>query len=298
VHAPVGRARSAVARGSGNVFANELAVVRSSSVRDDQTRSRRLDEVMAPRIKPGVYFALALGEGVVMDVVDNRYYGLTQLSAEIWKGLERGQDTAMIARTLAGSKDMPDVSAVSVEELCAVVDEQVRVWRAAGLVVPEDLGTSGGPPLRSRPAGRPASRELDGACLRAARLSMRNLARLWVATRWLQHALRRQGLIAVLRRFQSSGRAGRDPRGAMDEIVYPMVRAYSVIRRPFAQGNSDCFERSLALGFALRDRGVSTELCVGVEKFPFFAHAWLEREGIALNDRVENIRTQTVIARF
>ncbi len=234
-----------------------------------------------------------------MDVVDNRYYGLTQLSAEIWKGLERGQDTAVIARALAGSKDMPDVSAASVEELCAVVDEQVRLWRAAGLVVPEDLGASGGPPLHSLPAGRPASRELDGARLRAAPLSMTNLVRLWVATRWLKHALRRRGLIAVLQRFQSSSaRAGRGPRGAMDELVYPMVRAYSAIRRPFAQGSSDCFERSLALGFALRDRRVSAELCVGIEKFPFLAHAWLERDGIVLNDRVENIRNQVVIARF
>lgn len=51
-----------------------------------------------------------------------------------------------------------------------------------------------------------------------------------------------------------------------------------------------CLSRSLAMQYALRRHGISTDLRIGIniEKGLFDAHAWLEREGIVLNDHPVN----------
>jgi len=40
---------------------------------------------LAPR--PGVYFAVVDGEGVAMDIMANRYYGLTGEAAQVWRSI-------------------------------------------------------------------------------------------------------------------------------------------------------------------------------------------------------------------
>jgi len=48
-----------------------------------------------------------------------------------------------------------------------------------------------------------------------------------------------------------------------------------------------CLEQSLVLYFVLRRRGVPAELKVGVQPFPFVAHAWVEHNGSPLNEHEE-----------
>lgn len=55
---------------------------------------------------------------------------------------------------------------------------------------------------------------------------------------------------------------------------------------PFA---TTCLQRSLALWWLLRRRGIASELRIGVTKADgeFRAHAWLERDGAVINDDVD-----------
>ena|ERR1700738_2598783 len=55
---------------------------------------------------------------------------------------------------------------------------------------------------------------------------------------------------------------------------------------------STCLEKSLALWWLLRRRGIESELRIGARKLDgkFEAHAWVEREGIALNEPQEGHR--------
>jgi hypothetical protein len=48
-----------------------------------------------------------------------------------------------------------------------------------------------------------------------------------------------------------------------------------------------CLHRSLTLWWLLRRQGIASELRIGVRKEQgrFEAHAWVERQGVALNDR-------------
>ena len=50
--------------------------------------------------------------------------------------------------------------------------------------------------------------------------------------------------------------------------------------------SSSCLEKSLALWWMLRTQGISSELRIGARKIKdkFEAHAWVEREGSALNE--------------
>ncbi len=51
-------------------------------------------------------------------------------------------------------------------------------------------------------------------------------------------------------------------------------------------GHPTCLEESLALWWLLGRRGISSELRIGVRKHneKFEAHAWVEREGTAVNE--------------
>jgi Transglutaminase-like superfamily len=49
---------------------------------------------------------------------------------------------------------------------------------------------------------------------------------------------------------------------------------------------STCLEKSLALWWLLRQQGIASELRIGARKVQgkFEAHAWVEREGVAINE--------------
>jgi hypothetical protein len=53
-----------------------------------------------------------------------------------------------------------------------------------------------------------------------------------------------------------------------------------------------CLSRSTTLWWLLRRRGIRTELRVGVRKEgdQLHAHAWIEHEGVAINERLETLR--------
>jgi hypothetical protein len=50
-----------------------------------------------------------------------------------------------------------------------------------------------------------------------------------------------------------------------------------------------CLEQSLALYLLLRRRGVPAELRIGVQVYPFYAHAWVELDGRPVNEDVETV---------
>lgn len=61
--------------------------------------------------------------------------------------------------------------------------------------------------------------------------------------------------------------------------------AYHVaVAAAFFPGRAVCLEQSLALYLLLRRRGVSAELKLGVQTYPFYAHAWVELDGEPVNE--------------
>jgi hypothetical protein len=55
-------------------------------------------------------------------------------------------------------------------------------------------------------------------------------------------------------------------------------------------GHAACLERSLLLYWHLRRAGVPVEFRMGVQMYPFVAHAWVEHGGRPINDVPEHVR--------
>ena len=58
-----------------------------------------------------------------------------------------------------------------------------------------------------------------------------------------------------------------------------------------------CLQRSAATASLLRFRGIPAELVVGAQVFPFKAHAWVEVNGVVVNDRSYVREMYTVLDR-
>ena len=60
-----------------------------------------------------------------------------------------------------------------------------------------------------------------------------------------------------------------------------------LVATAFYPGRSKCLEQSVAGLILLRRRGVPVEMRLGVQPYPFSAHAWLELEGVPVTESPE-----------
>jgi hypothetical protein len=87
------------------------------------------------------------------------------------------------------------------------------------------------------------------------------------------------------------------------QTIYSLVRAWKVKSRTDASDIIDqvsmavnyacvwypkqtlCLQRSFVTTYLLRKRGVAAEMVLGAQKLPFKAHAWVEVDRRAINER-------------
>lgn len=81
-------------------------------------------------------------------------------------------------------------------------------------------------------------------------------------------------------------RAGTVRPGLITDAAHAVATAAA-----FYPGRAQCLEQSLVLYWVLRRRGVEARLRVGVQPFPFTAHAWVEHNGHPINEQ-EDFVTQ------
>ncbi len=94
-------------------------------------------------------------------------------------------------------------------------------------------------------------------------------------------------LAAARRLAERAGGAGLMP----EEVERTAYRV--AIAAAFFPGRAVCLEQSLALYVLLRRRGVRADFRLGVQVYPFYAHAWVELDGEPVNEdpeRVERFR--------
>jgi hypothetical protein len=91
--------------------------------------------------------------------------------------------------------------------------------------------------------------------------------------RWIQE---RTARVALLTEVDEAAVARAEYAVAMAAALYP--------------GRAVCLERSLVLYWYLRRRGVAVRYRMGVQMYPFLAHAWVEYRGEPINDVPEHVR--------
>jgi hypothetical protein len=109
--------------------------------------------------------------------------------------------------------------------------------------------------------------------------------RAFVALPMISESLRRRGFQATqatLRKRLPPGRPPEPPDHQRISTTVRMVRA--AVRHGL--GHPSCLQESMTIWWLLARQGISSELRIGVRKQGerFEAHAWVEREGVALNE--------------
>ena len=95
---------------------------------------------------------------------------------------------------------------------------------------------------------------------------------------------------AMLERFLSNKSGEQDPtevseRAALTAHMVNVADRYGLV-------HPSCLAKSLALWWLLRRQGIAADLRIGIQKEneKFAAHAWVERDGAALNEPEEHHR--------
>ena len=83
---------------------------------------------------------------------------------------------------------------------------------------------------------------------------------------------------------------------AADSYIANVVAAVQRATRMYYRKRLDCLPKSLTLFVLLKNR-LPVDLCVGVKKFPFAAHAWVEYGGRIIADAPARIALYTVLSR-
>lgn len=99
-------------------------------------------------------------------------------------------------------------------------------------------------------------------------------------------------LCSLVRRFPVRRSGEADPEALRQALCLEINRAAILYFREVL-----CLQRSAAVTCFLRWRGIPAEMVIAVQKMPFRAHAWVECDGVVVNDRPEVQKNFVVIER-
>jgi hypothetical protein len=86
-----------------------------------------------------------------------------------------------------------------------------------------------------------------------------------------------QTLYSMVKRWKITGRTNED---AIDRVTTAVN--YACV---FYPKQALCLQRSFVTTYLLRKHGVPAQMVLGAQKLPFKAHAWVEVDGRAINER-------------
>lgn len=138
---------------------------------------------------------------------------------------------------------------------------------------PESLDA---PPRRRRASGEPRSGR------RGQRERVRLIAEVVAAYIQARRELRRAPIETVVARLRSQPSpersSGSNPLQDARDLGWIVTRTLALV-----PGDTRCLARSLVLTKLLARRGIPAKLVIGARTTPeFFAHAWVEQEGVAV----------------
>ncbi len=73
-------------------------------------------------------------------------------------------------------------------------------------------------------------------------------------------------------------------------VVERTVQAVANATRYYRRSRLDCLPRAMTICLLLRARGIPATLHIGVKRYPFGAHAWVECMGRVIDDSVHTQR--------
>ena len=108
------------------------------------------------------------------------------------------------------------------------------------------------------------------------------------------------GFASVFQRVERWGRPSAAvgdaaPLDVRRRTVRRVLAAVRTVTRYYPRRRPDCLPRALATYLLLRRRGVPATLRIGVKRYPFGAHAWVECLGEVLDDPTDDWRHEPYV---
>lgn len=220
----------------------------------------------------GVYLAADHGEVVVLDARRDQYSAL-------------GPGVSAAVRWALNPAGFPEPPGAA-----ALLEPLVR----AGLLAPAPQGAGGVTlPEPAEPGGVPSYRwtpHLSWAARSGVRASAVQVVRAVAAIGRADAIVRRGRIQAVLRWLRARHRrlpAAAGPGSAV--LAAALVDAHIRARMLYPR-QIECLAGSAALAAHAWACGLAVGFVIGVHKYPFVAHAWVEHDGQVLNDRPDVAR--------
>jgi hypothetical protein len=99
-------------------------------------------------------------------------------------------------------------------------------------------------------------------------------------------ALRLLGFARTMR--MAHALAGKREAEISDQLIRQTLKNI-IVATAFYPGRSKCLEQTVASFVLLRRRGARVRIRLGVQPYPFVAHAWLEMNGQPLTESTETV---------
>lgn len=218
-------------------------------------------------IKPNIYSVSFYDTSIVLDLNTNRYLAFNDFSKKIWDLIKKNADLKNDIETSV----------------------QIGYFKEEKLISDKKTKNI----LKDNPVSSIVSKteiEID-----SEKFSISCFFYLVYAKFIYKIILRRKSILKILLYIQKT----RERKIIInDNRLKTMVFNYRLLRKILKIGEQDCLPRTAILSLALAYRGIDSKIVIGVDNFPFKAHAWLEKENILLNDRKENLSQMKIIASF
>jgi hypothetical protein len=209
------------------------------------------------------------GITILMCLRSSRFHTLDEVGSLVWRALFAGRTTSEVIAEVAQACD------ASADHIANDIKTFLRQLHAIGLVSFQPRAV-----VACKP-GTLLSGSGPGVAVRCPSMP-------WLIWQLTLSAilLRLCGLKTTLNMlYRCTSTVDGQPDGAEKVIAARLSTAAS-----WTPLRTECLEQSLALLWMLRRQGVAAHLRIGVQPFPFFAHAWVEHRGMPVNDTIEKLK--------
>lgn len=214
------------------------------------------------------------GAVVILDLLAGEYFVLDPVATAAWEDLSAGTDWRHTIARLTVEYAIPE------ERIAADLSAFLVRLEAQGFVT--DAAPSG---VGAQEAGRHVEQKPF--------LILRAWRELFRASRLLA----RRGFAPTYAAYSAipAPASPKDLPVRLSKALAAFARAENFFH--MRRAPEDCLPRSLALFRFLRNAGIPAEHCIGVRRFPFGAHSWVEHAGRVVHDHPAQPRIYTEIAR-
>lgn len=218
---------------------------------------------------------------IILDLHSESYFALDPTASVMWQQLTRLQDSAEGLRSQANFCSLESTESVDLE---ADFESFIQRCLTQGF-------------LTETQAPSPPETEVSTRGLQGRRfLTIRAWWSLWSVNRSLAKCGFAHTYNAALRLPKLQENQTRKQTESLATALKAFARAENFLY--LKKAPRDCLPRSLALFLFLHSIGWPVEHCIGLQQFPFLAHAWTEYDGEVLHDDPMNQERFTVIARI